>query len=315
MVDISKIQVKGPEQVGPANVYLLENEGEAVLIDVGPGEEETFQDIEEGLAKEGLEPEDLDKILITHPHSDHFGNASRLKELSGAKVMIHREAVPIVENYEEYVEDQNDRFEQFFRRTGVPEEENSDLTKKCIPNSIGVSVEVDRPLEDGDKVSIGDRELEVVYSPGHCPGPVAFVLEDKAFVGDTVLDGITPNPMLYLPEGEEDPAPSLEHYLQTLKGLKSRNLSVGYPGHGKNIEDLGSRINEILEHHEERKENVYNLVKTEKTAFEVMMDMFPGLPVEKYIFGMSEAYGHLELLVKEGRLEKAGNEPFKYRRP
>src|SRR5260370_8070602 len=47
----------------------------------------------------------------------------------------------------------------------------------------------DRYLLDGDELEFGEFKLTVVYTPGHTPGSVCFVIANHAFVGDTILAG------------------------------------------------------------------------------------------------------------------------------
>lgn len=306
-MEIDKIQVPGPEQVGDANVYLLKGE-ELTLVDTGPRKEETFQTLKKEL-EDRIDLEELERILITHPHSDHFGNAAALKQLTGAEVAVHKDAAHVLRDYGEYVGDQNERFEEYFRKNGVPETENEDLMKLAIPEQRDASVEPDIELEDGD--TVGEDELEVLYTPGHTLGAVAFITGEKALVGDTVLEKITPNPMLYL-EKDHEPGFNLIDYLGSLEKLLEKDLEKILPGHGKIIGSPESRIREIIGHHEQRKREVKDMVEEKKTAFQVMKEMFPGLPRKKYLFGMSEAVGHLELLASEDELEKIEEDKVYY---
>ena len=107
----------------------------------------------------------LDKILLTHGHADHCGQAGMLaKEL----------ALPIEGPHEA------DRFwiarlEDDGPRFGIE-------TKVFEP---------DRWLVDGDTVSVGEVELEVLHCPGHTPGHVVFFHRPShfAFVGDVLFEG------------------------------------------------------------------------------------------------------------------------------
>src|SRR6478735_3051031 len=115
-----------------------------------------------GIAKAGVT---LEKILLTHGHADHCGQAGMLaKEL----------ALPIEGPHEA------DRFwiarlEDDGPRFGIE-------TKVFEP---------DRWLVDGDRVTVGEIELEVIHCPGHTPGHVVFFHRGMrfAFVGDVLFQG------------------------------------------------------------------------------------------------------------------------------
>src|SRR6056297_3645165 len=78
----SRLSIPTPFQVGPVNAYLAGR----TIIDPGPDSEESWEALAAGLADHDLEPGDLDRALITHPHPDHFGAARRLRE-AGVEIL------------------------------------------------------------------------------------------------------------------------------------------------------------------------------------------------------------------------------------
>lgn len=107
----------------------------------------------------------VEKILITHGHIDHCGQAGVLAKELG---------VPIEGPHED------DRF--WIAR--LPD----DGHKYGIH---GVIFEPDRWLEDGDTVTVGDLVLDVIHCPGHTPGHVIFHHAPSRFaiVGDVLFRG------------------------------------------------------------------------------------------------------------------------------
>lgn len=70
------------------NAYLIKGETGLILIDTGlPGTESSILKI---LQKHNLKMSDIKLIVITHAHVDHAGNASRLRDLTGAPIIAHR---------------------------------------------------------------------------------------------------------------------------------------------------------------------------------------------------------------------------------
>ncbi|HYE46528.1 MAG TPA: MBL fold metallo-hydrolase [Caulobacter sp.] len=108
----------------------------------------------------------LEKIWITHGHMDHAGATQTIKDLTG---------VPIEGPHPD---DQFwiDRIEESGARYGIPD------ARTFTP---------DRWLYDGDKVSLGETEFEVIHCPGHTPGHVVFFHREARFaqVGDVLFKG------------------------------------------------------------------------------------------------------------------------------
>jgi glyoxylase-like metal-dependent hydrolase (beta-lactamase superfamily II) len=119
--------------------------------------------LEEQLAAMGGQ---LEVVLLTHGHMDHC---------SQARVFADRHGVPVVGPQEE------DRFwiqmlPENCARVGFPHAD---------------AFEPDRWLHDGDSVSVGNINLQVIHTPGHTPGHVVFYHagEKLAFVGDVIFHG------------------------------------------------------------------------------------------------------------------------------
>ncbi len=108
----------------------------------------------------------LEKIWITHGHMDHAGGAAELKRLTG---------VPIEGPHQD---DQFwiDRIQESGEMYGIPEAR------------IFVT---DRWLDDGDVVTLGETQFEVLHCPGHTPGHVIFFHRQARFaqVGDVLFKG------------------------------------------------------------------------------------------------------------------------------
>lgn len=108
---------------------------------------------------------DLEKILITHGHIDHCGEAGTLAKELGVPIEGPHEA---------------DRFwiarlDEDGRKYGVN----------------GAVFEPDRWLEQGDTVTVGDLTLDVLHCPGHTPGHIVFhhAPSKLAIVGDVLFQG------------------------------------------------------------------------------------------------------------------------------
>lgn len=315
-METTPIQVPAPMEIGDVNSHLVHGE-QPTLIDAGPADGAAFEAIRTGIEDAGLAVEDIEQVLLTHPHSDHFGNAARIREISGADVMARPAAASIVQDFPAHKDRQMAFFIPYLEHNGVPSGRAREVLDRNLPNQYDTALPVDRVVEDGDTVTVGpDTELTVHAMQSHARGSAAFIEADDgtAFTGDHVLPGITPNPMLMVPDdGEDRPPSSLTVYLETLRSFPD-TVTTGYGGHGDRIEDVPRRIEEIVLHHQDRAGRVMDILGDDAmTPFEVMEGLFPGLEESQWFLGMSESIAHLRLLEDRGRLDRLVDEQVRYR--
>jgi hydroxyacylglutathione hydrolase len=146
--------------VGPiqANCYILgcEETREAVVIDPGGEADRILMT----LARSRLK---LRYIINTHGHFDHVGANKRLKDVTGAPILIHRLDAPML-----------DQLSASAASWGLSAED---------------SPAPDRMLEDGDTVVFGTITLKVLHTPGHTQGGISLFTDACVFVGDTLFAG------------------------------------------------------------------------------------------------------------------------------
>jgi glyoxylase-like metal-dependent hydrolase (beta-lactamase superfamily II) len=307
MDDGYRIEIPTPFDVGRVNCYVF-TQGELTLIDPGPATELAYEELSAGLEAHGSTVADVDRILITHPHMDHFGLASRIVDESGARTVAHRDATKILADPVAHFEQEQTFFRPFLQAMGVPE--RTARTAVGLPEAYTDYQEplaIDRELSDRDSIDIG-VDVNTVPTPGHAPGSVCFLPETDAvaFTGDHVLADISPNPLLTLAPGTQDERTrSLPTYLDSLNRIQETPAEVGHGGHGPTIPDLDSRVQEIIDHHHQRKERIADMIEEmgSPTAYDIMLEMFPDLPATETFPGMSEVIGHLDLLEDEGRVD------------
>jgi len=189
-----------------SNVYLLMDGEKAALIDTGTGF--NFHHVMEEIERE-IPVEKIDKIVLTHEHFDHCGGVTGLKNLCNAEVMIHEKGAEIVERG-------IDSSASFFGVEQPP-------------------IKIDRKLNDGDRITVGEQILEVIYTPGHSPGSIClYEPESKSlFSGDTIFSdgGI----------GRTDfPGGSMEELVESIRRIDMDVLDL-YPGHGPRIIKNGAK--------------------------------------------------------------------------
>lgn len=304
----TRLSIPTPFAVGPVNAYIAGR----TIVDPGPGSEEAWSTLLAGLEEHGLTPADIEQVLVTHPHPDHFGLAKRLRD-EGASVLTTPASAEIIADFAGRLEYEQDFFTDFFESHGMAAttaETVTELSESFL--SFAPAVETDVLLDDGETITIDGVELTTESVVGHAPGEAIFTFETdgerQAIVGDHVLGEITPNPLLLPPEEDHDERPRvLPAYNRSLDSLQERAFDRLLPGHREVIADPPNRIAEIRAAHEDRTANVDALVEGPTTAVEVMEGLFGDLPLTEYFPAMSEAIGHLDVLEGRGKVETSTN--------
>jgi glyoxylase-like metal-dependent hydrolase (beta-lactamase superfamily II) len=301
----TRFSIPTPFQVGPVNAYLAGR----TLVDPGPGSEEAWAALLDELEACDMGPTDVERVVVTHPHPDHFGLASRLRE-AGAQVVASPTTAEIIADFGARLDYEQSFFVDFFERHGMARETAETVTD--LPEvflNVAPGVETDVTVTDGDTVEVEGAALTAEAVQGHAPGETVFTYETdgsrRALVGDHVLPDITPNPLLQPPveEGGERPR-VLPAFNRSLANLRERHFDRLLPGHREAITKPNERIDEILDAHDDRTADVREIVENgPTTAVEVMEELFDDLPATEYFSGMSEAVGHLDVLDERGEVE------------
>lgn len=306
MEHLRRIALPTPFDVGPVNCYCV-GDSQLTLLDPGPASSRAYEALTSGLREEGNTITNVEYVCITHPHMDHFGLASRVVDESGATVIAHEDAVDRLADPTSHYQREVEFFTPFLISMGVPE----DIVDAVVGipqnyNNYQEPVEVDWALRDAESVNTG-TSMEALHTPGHEPGSICYLSPDAdaVFTGDHVLAGISPNPMLTLsPNRTNRRTRSLPNYLTSLRRLQKMGLTVGYGGHGDRIDDLDARIEEIIDHHQDRKERLADIVRENGplSPYHLLQEVFPDLPTEQVFPGISEIIGALDLLTVEDRI-------------
>jgi glyoxylase-like metal-dependent hydrolase (beta-lactamase superfamily II) len=291
-----------PFRLNHVHVYLVEADDGFILIDTGVNTSEAFTGLKRKLHDIGLDFRDLSQLVITHFHSDHCGQAARIRDLGQVQVVMGHAERAIWEGVQAGMDDQR---EEQFRQHGLPPEQAKQHAE-VLPYLKGLSApfEVDLRVDQGDTLLAKRRRLEAFITPGHTPGHVClFLPEEKImFSGDHILQKITPNIGLH-PHSGPDP---LGDYLQSLHATLALGARQLLPSHGPLVEDPETRIRELLQHHDLRLQSCVDaLGSIPQTAYDVSLQVFgTGLDHFGRWMALGETLSHLEHLVHQGQVAK-----------
>jgi hydroxyacylglutathione hydrolase len=169
---------------------------EAVVID--PGDD--IEQLRQILAKHRLR---VKYIIATHAHIDHVGGIEKLKQATGAAVLMHQNDLPLYQNLA--------------------------LQAEWLGVATPGITDVDQFLKEGDSLRWGTLSLEVLHTPGHSPGSVSLHLpgeNHRILSGDTLFQGSIGRTDLW--------GGSLEDILRSIRSrlLIFPDETPVFPGHG-----------------------------------------------------------------------------------
>jgi len=314
LAGIRRMAIPTPFQVGRVNAYLIED-SPLTLVDSGPNSAKALDQLEQALSARGHAIGDIELLIITHQHIDHFGLASILARRSGAEVASLDRLAPYLARFGEQAELDDLFAERIMLRHGIPADVVAAL--RAVSASFrawGAAVEITRPLRDGSELRLRDRTLRVLHRPGHSPSDTVFLDESRSILlaADHLIKHISSNPLLARPLGEDadcgdqptaDERPrALITYLASLEKTRAMDLSLVLPGHGQPIVDHVSLIDERFRLHRRRAAKIHSLIVSRpRTAHEIAHELWGNVAVTQAYLTLSEVLGHLDVLLEEKR--------------
>jgi glyoxylase-like metal-dependent hydrolase (beta-lactamase superfamily II) len=160
-----------------------------------------------------------------------------------------------------------------------------------------------QPLADGERITAGDEELDVIHTPGHAPDHVALwhPASRTLLSGDLVVPGTTV--VILASHGG-----SLAQYLESLRRVLALNPARLLPAHGAAIDDPAALINQYIAHRHQREEQVVAaLAAGDRTVPAIVERIYIGLGAPLVPMARESVLAHLLKLEDEGRAARAGD--------
>lgn len=301
-VPVATIPVPTPFPVGPVNVHVVLAEP-FTLVDTGPLTDDAWDALRAGLARHGLSVADVERVLLTHGHQDHFGLAARIERAGKACLFGGR----LDRGHFRGLRNRRMLFEALTRAGFGPIER---FTMAAMTAAVDHYAE---PLASWDELSGGEvlpghgYSVRVRSVPGHTPGSLTFEVPEAGvlFTGDTVLRDITPNAIVDEdPERPGEAFRSVTRYFASFDSIEPGDAEL-LTGHGRRVPDFAAHRAKLEGKYASRIAQIERSLAGPPTTVESLCRrIFPTVrPMDLYL-AYSEVLGFLMYLEDLGRAER-----------
>jgi glyoxylase-like metal-dependent hydrolase (beta-lactamase superfamily II) len=208
------------------NWYLVEEGGRFTVVDCGV--RSSWTSFQNALRELDASPGDIDAIILTHAHFDHTGFAEKARRELQVPVWVHENDVPLTKKPLQYAHERS-RLPYLFKPRALPIAASFIRTRAFIPT----------PIKKVERFTGGTLQVpgspEVVFTPGHTVGHVAFHLPDRdvLFSGDAIVT-LNPytgsvGPQMVARAATADSARNIESF----DDIEATGASIVLTGHGE----------------------------------------------------------------------------------
>jgi glyoxylase-like metal-dependent hydrolase (beta-lactamase superfamily II) len=293
-----------PFQLNHINLWLLDDGDGWAIVDTGVGLDDV-RALWERIFADQLGGRPITRVVLTHFHPDHVGNAGWLTERWGVDLWSTQAEFLIAHVAVQSTGPRHGEARtRHFRRNGCDEAALASLAKRGnhFPRLVPTLPEQFHAFREGDALEIGGRRWQVIVGRGHSPEHAALWCAEAGVLisGDQVLPRITTNVSVWPDQPWGDP---LKLYLESLdrfRGIGADALVL--PAHGLPFRGLPERLAELRTHHAARLAEALDAIAEPRSAADVVPILFRReLDSHQLGFALGEALSHLHRLEADGR--------------
>jgi len=283
--------------------YLVVGRNTLTLIDTGSHLSE--ESLREGLEVvrafygEAVTLEDIDNVVITHAHFDHFGGLQYLMPKTNAKLWVHEWDAHTVANFPEEVVKGRKQIHRFLIQSGMRHEEVGHFMEMHgSPKRDFPGYAVTHPFVDEARIV---EDFAVVHTPGHCPGLSCIRVGDVMMLGDQVLNIVSPH---QFPKIFTSGSGLLNYFNSLIKiAAHSETVRLGLPSHYGDVVDIEARAMEIMAEHNQRITDIVKDLDSPKSLHQISTDYYRyrrGRELQGYdsLLALEEIGAHLEFMTE-----------------
>jgi glyoxylase-like metal-dependent hydrolase (beta-lactamase superfamily II) len=292
-----------PFQLDHINLWLLDDEDGVTVVDTGIGNSQTRALWEKILTAK------VKRVILTHYHPDHAGNAAWLLARDGAPMWTtqgeYLTAHAVRSSSAGYTAD---AVLAVFRANGLDAERLQGMAAMRGNNRYAELVpefpHSYRRIIEGDRLRIGGHEWIAMIGHGHAPEHLSLFSKDlnTVIAGDMLLSTISTNVSVWSIDPEGDP---LRLFLDSIARYRELPPDVlVLPSHGRPFRGAHTRVAQLERHHREKFELLTQTLQGRpQSAGDLLGLMFPKrkLDLHQTFFAMGEAIAHLHYLYYAGR--------------
>lgn len=304
------LQMPLPMSLDHINLYLVEGDKGWTIVDTGirgPDTRELWQEIFD----QALQGKPVDRIICTHMHPDHTGQAGFVSEYWRAPLLMS-----CAEYYQARVmstmmrEGGSWQMGDYFVRAGM----TPDILEKMRDSRSSFSPEPgDTPLptsftrlSDGDTIQIGKHQWLVITGNGHSPEHVCLYSKALRILlsGDQILPVITSNVSVQPTEPFANPMLGWLESHEKFKKMLPNDILV-LPAHNNPFYGVQERLQQLIDHHEDRMLLLEESCRTPQSAIDLLPHLFKRKLEDYSLFmGLGECIAHLHCLMGRNRIER-----------
>ena len=295
------------------NVFAFDDGDGWSLVDTGMTSR-TSRAIWEDALKGPLRGKPVRRVILTHHHPDHVGNAGWFQETRGVELWTTRTAWMFARMLTLDVHDRvKPETEAFYRAAGMDaailekrlSERPFNFADVVWPMPLGF-----RSISGGDEIALGGRRWTARLGGGHAPDHLTlWSLDDDLVIGgDQLLPSISPNLGVYATEPEADPVFDWIDACERFATV-AENRHLVLPGHKLPFTGLPLRLRQMIDNHRGALERLLDALDTPKAAAECFQPLFMReIREDEYGLAMVEAVAHMNHLLRRGAVTRERRE-------
>jgi glyoxylase-like metal-dependent hydrolase (beta-lactamase superfamily II) len=293
-----------PFQLDHINLWLLEDGAGSTVVDTGIGNEQT-----RALWERIIDDTRVSRVILTHYHPDHAGNADWLCRRDGAQMWTtqgeYLTAHAVRSSSAGYTAE---AVLSVFGANGLDAERLKGMASMRGNNRYAQLVpefpHVYRRIIEDDVIRVGGHEWVAMIGHGHAPEHLSLFCRElnTVIAGDMLLSTISTNVSVWSIDPEGDPLRLFLDSIARYRGLPEDVLVL--PSHGRPFRGAHTRVAELERHHREKFELLSNALRGRpQSAGDLLGVLFPKrkLDLHQTFFAMGEAIAHLHYLYYAGR--------------